>query len=53
MMTANIKKRVEFISKVEVLPGENELESLSLGTLRVLNKEEEAREYQEANLVKA
>ena len=53
MMTANIKKRVEFISKVEILPGENELESLSLGTLRVLNKEEEAREYQEANLVKA
>ena len=29
------------------MPGENELESLSLGILRVLNKEEEARIYDE------
>lgn len=53
MMTSNIKKRVEFISKVEIMPGENELESLSLGTLRVLTGEEKAREYEEINLVNA
>lgn len=45
MMTEWIKKRVEFIAPVEIVPGENELESLALGTLRVLNGEEEAREY--------
>ncbi len=40
-----IKKRVEFIAPVEIVPGENELESLALGTLRVLKGEEKAREY--------
>lgn len=53
LMTSMIKKRVEFIAKVEIIPGENELESLSLGTLRVLNKEENARVYEEVSLVKA
>ena len=53
LMTSMIKKRVEFISKVEIMPGENELESLSLGTLRVLTGEEKAREYEEINLVNA
>ena len=47
MLTSWIKKRVEFISNVEIVPGENEMESLSLGTLRVLNGLEEAREYTE------
>jgi butyrate kinase len=45
MMTGWIRKRVEFIAPVEVIPGENELESLALGALRVLRGEEEAREY--------
>ncbi len=45
MMTEWIKKRVEFIAPVEIVPGENELESLALGTLRVLKGEEEARKY--------
>ena len=45
LITENIRKRVEFISDVCVMPGENELESLSLGILRVLNKEEGARIY--------
>ncbi|SHK31437.1 butyrate kinase [Paramaledivibacter caminithermalis] len=45
MMTEWIKKRVEFIAPVEIVPGENELESLALGTLRVLKGEEKAREY--------
>ena len=52
LITENIRKRVEFISDVCVMPGENELESLSLGILRVLNKEEDVRIYSEADLVK-
>lgn len=40
-----IKKRVAFIAPVEIVPGENELESLAFGTLRVLKGEEEAYEY--------
>lgn len=47
VITSLIKKRVEFIAPVEVMPGENEMESLALGTLRVLNGEEEAKEYTE------
>jgi butyrate kinase len=47
VITSWIKKRVEFIAPVEIMPGENEMESLALGTLRVLNGEEEAREYAE------
>ena len=39
------KKRVEFIAPVEIVPGENELESLAFGSLRVLKGEEEARVY--------
>lgn len=42
-----IKKRVEFIAPVEIMPGENEMESLSLGILRVLRGEEVAKEYVE------
>lgn len=47
MLTSWIKKRVEFIAPVEIMPGENEMESLALGTLRVLRQEETAREYVE------
>ncbi|KZL90904.1 butyrate kinase [Clostridium magnum] len=46
MMTTLIKDRVEFISPVEIMPGENEMEALALGTLRVLKGEENAREYE-------
>jgi butyrate kinase len=42
-----IRERVEFIAPVEIMAGENEMESLSLGTLRVLRNEEQAREYTE------
>ncbi|MBN2898516.1 MAG: butyrate kinase [Clostridia bacterium] len=42
-----ITERVKFIAPVEIFAGENELESLAFGTLRVLNGEEEAREYTE------
>jgi len=38
----DIIKRVEFIAPVEVFPGEEELESLAFGALRVMKGEEEA-----------
>jgi butyrate kinase len=47
LMTEWIKDRVDFIAPVEVMAGENEMESLALGTLRVLRGEEAAREYTE------
>ena len=40
-----ITERVEFLAPVTVYPGENEMESLALGALRVLRGEESAREY--------
>ena len=43
-MTESIKKRVQFIAPVEILPGENELEALAFGGLRVL-RGEDARIY--------
>jgi butyrate kinase len=45
MMTDWVIDRVKFIAPVEVVPGENELEALALGTLRVLRSEETAREF--------
>jgi butyrate kinase len=47
MITNWITDRVSFIAPVIVSAGENELESLALGTLRVLKGEEEAKEYTE------
>lgn len=41
-----IKERVSFISKVLVYPGEDEMEALAQGALRVLNGEEIAKNYQ-------
>lgn len=46
-LTAIVKERVEFIAPVEILPGEEELEALAAGALRVLNGEEEALKYSE------
>lgn len=40
-----IKERVSFLAPVFVYPGENELESLALGALRVFNKEEPLQDY--------
>lgn len=40
-----ISERVKFIAPIVVVPGEEELESLSMGALRVLSGEEEAKEY--------
>lgn len=44
-LMADIRKKVAFIARIEVVPGENELLSLALGALRVLNGTEAAREY--------
>jgi len=44
-LTDEITKRVKFISKVHVYPGEYELLALALGALRVLRGEEEAKVY--------
>ena len=45
MITGWISERVSFIAPVTVLPGENEMESLALGTLRVLRGAEQARTF--------
>jgi len=50
MITTWVKERVSFIADVEIIPGENELESLALGTLRILRGEEAAYEYYETVL---
>jgi len=47
MLTEWIRRRVAFIAPVEIMPGENEMEALALGTLRVLRGEEKAKEYVE------
>lgn len=47
MLTDWIVERVKFIAPVEIIPGENEMESLTMGVLRVLRGEEKAKEYTE------
>lgn len=47
ILTDWILKRVRFIAPVEIIAGENEMEALAFGALRVLKKEEFAREYAE------
>ncbi|QKS70978.1 butyrate kinase [Paenalkalicoccus suaedae] len=42
---SKIISRVQWIAKVIVKPGENELHALSAGALRVLRQEEQAKEY--------
>jgi butyrate kinase len=42
-----IEERVKFIAPVAIMPGEHELVSLAMGTLRVLRNEEEANIYTE------
>ncbi|MBN2605505.1 MAG: butyrate kinase [Bacilli bacterium] len=40
-----IKERTSFLGKIIVLPGEDEMEALAFGALRVLNGDETAKEY--------
>ncbi|MBN1114668.1 MAG: butyrate kinase [Oligoflexia bacterium] len=44
-IVSKIKEYIDFIAPVEVYPGEEELLSLALGCLRVLNFEENAKEF--------
>jgi butyrate kinase len=44
-LTSAITCKVEFISPVLVFPGEDEMEALTLGGLRVISGEENAKEY--------
>lgn len=44
-ITKGIEEKVKFISEVLVYPGEDELQALAEGALRVLRGEEEAKEY--------
>lgn len=44
-LTGMIIPRVSFIAPVEVMPGENELESLALGVLRVLRGQEGSHHF--------
>ena len=43
--TGWVTERVKFIAPVEIVAGENELEALAYGALRVLRGEESAREF--------
>ncbi len=45
MLTDRIKEYVSFIAPVAVLPGENEMEALAFGGLRILSGEETAQQY--------
>jgi butyrate kinase len=45
MLTGWIKSSLSSLGKVIILPGEDELMALTLGALRVLRGEEEAKEY--------
>lgn len=44
-LVSRVKRRVEFIAPITVMPGENELEALAFGALRVLTGEEQAQDY--------
>ncbi len=45
ILTSWIKKRVAFIGQIKILPGENEIESLAMGGLRVLRGEEKLQRF--------
>lgn len=45
MLTDMVVERVSIIAPVVIYPGENEMESLTLGALRILRGEEEALKY--------
>ena len=44
-LTGSITRKVEFLGPVLVFPGEDEMEALTLGGLRVVSGEEAAKEY--------
>jgi butyrate kinase len=44
-ITSEVSRRVGYLGKIIILPGENEMESLALGALRILRGEETCNEY--------
>ncbi|MCI9026038.1 MAG: butyrate kinase [Dorea sp.] len=44
-LVAKIKEYITFLAPVEVMPGENEMESLAFGGLRMLGGEETVKQY--------
>jgi butyrate kinase len=44
-ITAEVSRRAGYLGKIIILPGENEMESLALGVLRILKGEEPCNEY--------
>ena len=46
MLTDMVKEYAGFIAPIEVLPGENEMEALAFGGLRLLRGEEQPHIYQ-------
>jgi len=44
----NLTKKVKFISPIYIVPGEEELEALAFGALRVINGDELAKSYKES-----
>jgi butyrate kinase len=44
-LTDSITEKVKFIAPVLIFPGEDEMEALTLGALRVISGEEKAKEY--------
>jgi butyrate kinase len=45
LIVEKLKKKVGFLADIYVVPGEEELEALAAGAIRVLNKQEEAKKY--------
>ncbi len=46
-IVSEVTKKVKFIAPIYVVPGEEELESLAFGALRVITGEEKAKIYKE------
>ena len=44
-LVERVRKKIKFLGRILVLPGENELEALASGALRVLRAEEKAKAY--------
>lgn len=47
LFTDMVAKRIRFLGPLEIVPGENEMQALYEGALRVLRGEEKAKEYEE------
>jgi butyrate kinase len=53
MLMGWVKKRVEFIAPVVIAPGENEMEALAFGALRVIRNEEDAHVFNGKELLRS